>query len=46
MREELHKPFELLVIPLVGVAARQHHGPGELTGFDPRHQQLPELFGS
>lgn len=38
-------PLQLLVVPLVGVAAGQDHGPGEPAGFDPRHEQLTELFG-
>ncbi len=38
-------PLQLLVVPLVGVAAGQDYSPGEPAGFDPRHEQLTELFG-
>lgn len=42
---DVQVPLQLLVVPLVGVAAGQNHGPGEPAGFDPRHKQLTELFG-
>lgn len=38
-------PLQLLVIPLVGMAAGQNHSPGESTGFDPGNKQLSEPFG-
>lgn len=38
-------PPQLLVVPLVGVAAGQNHSPGESAGFDPGNKQLPEPFG-
>lgn len=38
-------PSQLLVVPLVGVAARQDQCPGEAAGLDPRQQQLTEPSG-
>lgn len=38
-------PLQLLVVPLVGVAAGQNHSPGESAGFDPGNKQLSEPFG-
>lgn len=40
--ENRRVPLQLLVVPLVGVAAGQDHGPGEAAGFDPGHEQLSE----
>lgn len=36
--------LQLLVVPLVGVAAGQDYGPREAAGFDPRHEKLSELL--
>lgn len=41
----VYAPLQLLVVPLVGVTAGQHHSSGEAAGFDPRHNQLTKLFG-
>lgn len=38
-------PLQLLVVPLVGVAAGQDRGPGEAAGFDPGKEQLSEALG-
>jgi len=38
-------PLQLLVVPLVGLAAGEDHRPGEAAGLDPRHELLTELFG-